>query len=128
MRWPPAYDLFVEKLWYLPPHQAKTLWFALAHSRFSRPIKLRHYLSFLGHMRTDTDKIAEEILTPHMMMACIEDLVLERQLRRTQASHIEETMLQHVTPYGHWAEDVWDHRLHVGTLPPDVLTLATVGR
>lgn len=128
MRWPPAYALFVEQLWYLPPHQAKTFWFALAHSAFSRPVKLRQYLSILGHMPTDTARIAEEMLSPAMIVACIEDLVTERQLRRGQATHIEETILQHVTRYGHWEEDTWDHRLHSGTLPPDVITLATIGQ
>ena len=128
MRWPPAYTLFVEQLWYLPTHQAKTFWFALAHSKFSRPVKLRQYLGFLGTMPTDTARIAEEILTPHMIMAVLEDLVTERQLRRVQATHIQETILQHVARYGHWEEDTWDHRLHIGTLPPDVMTLATIGQ
>src|ERR687889_2252353 len=77
MRWPPAYALFVEQLWYLPPHQANTFWFALAHSTFLRPVKLRQYLGFLGHMPTDTARIAEEILSPAMVVACIEDLVTE---------------------------------------------------
>jgi hypothetical protein len=35
---PPAWDILAEELWHLSPHESRTLWHAIAHSRWARPV------------------------------------------------------------------------------------------
>jgi hypothetical protein len=125
---PPAWDILAEELWYLSPHESRTLWHAVAHSRWWRPVALRQALSLVGHIRVDLDHLCGRVVTPQSLLALVEALVHEGQLRRVQAGHIEATLLQQVDHTGRWRGGGDPPPCRQSTCAPDITVLAETGK
>ena len=127
MQCPEAWTILSDKLWHLSLHQSKAFWFALAEARSTRPVALRQSLALVGTMPLDLEHLCSQLLTPAAVVAILEDLVRERQLRRSQATHIAETILHQVDARGHWRGEAGPSQVARSVLAPDVLRFADVG-
>jgi hypothetical protein len=116
------------RLLQLPMHQAKIFWYAMAEARTARPVGLRQYVSLLGAMPLDMDHACGTVITPHRVIAVLEAMVREGQLRRTRAVHLEESVLRQVDTHGGWRGDPWNGEDRLSTLPPDVVLFREVGK
>jgi hypothetical protein len=122
-----AWRILCESLWHLTPHEGRTLWFAIQHSRWSRPTALRQALSLVGVMRVDLDHLCARVVSPASTLQVIEDLVQEGGLRRQQAARLTETILASVGPTGGWRGDLGPPQACTTCTAPDVRTLAMHG-
>jgi hypothetical protein len=104
------------------------LWYALADAQASRAVTLRQQIALVGHVRIDLDHLCVKVVTPQNMVAVIEDLVREGQLRRAQGTHIEEALLQQVDRYGCWQGETWTGEERLTTLPDDVVAFTDIGK
>jgi hypothetical protein len=127
MHYPDGYKVLVETLWALPEPQARLFWNALVRSRLTRAVSFRQQIALLGRVRIDVPHFVEQACAPAAVIAVVESLVTEGQLRRSQASRLEEYILNQTDEHGCWRGNAWDGRERPSTLAPDVLRFADVG-
>jgi hypothetical protein len=127
MSYPPGLQILQEELWRLPEGDLKAFWWALTRARFVRPLMWRQQLGLVGTMRM-TEHGLGQLCHPPVLMAVIEALCLEGQLRRSQATRLEETMLAHIQANGHWHGDPAPGAAWARWHAPDIVTLADCGK
>src|SRR4051794_38070612 len=125
MRCPETWLHLTTTLWGLPAHQGKTFWYALVDARFTRAVALRRHILLALQMRVDLEHLRRQVVTPATVMAALEALYNEGQLRRSQTTHIEECILAQTDKCGRWqGDDAWQNEACQSSLPPDVALFA----
>ena len=82
--------------------ETRRFWHALERARYDRPTQMRRQFALVGFAKMDLDHLFLEVITPQYVVEIVEDLVRERQLRRLQATRLEEKILETVDAQGQW--------------------------
>src|ERR1041384_4076488 len=107
MRYPDGWHVLVVSLWALPEPQARLFWGALVRARSTRAVTFRQQIALLGRVRIVVPHFVEQACSPAVVVAVIESLVTEGQLRRSQASRLEEYILNQTDEHGCWRGNSW---------------------
>jgi hypothetical protein len=99
---PPLFALLTSH-WGLREALTRRWWFALVRSQWAIPLAWRRRVELYERDRHWAAVHLEQVIgTPAEIIAVLEALTQEGQLRRRQTTHIEEAILNHSTRTGAW--------------------------
>jgi len=84
-------------------------------------------MMLLGYLRQDVPHFVGQGCSPAAVLAVVEALVAERQLRRIQANRLEAYVLAKIDAHGCWQGNPWHGEVRESVLAPDVVRLADIG-